>query len=205
MAWDANGGNAWAVITEGGPDEQDVTSFPNTTGEHMERDHDIKFHTNAMTVGCWAYLDVFASGAYLFSTSSTGDWAFRFWDTDTWRGYYSSTQETADGSNMPISEWHQLVMRHKDDATGAIETWQDATEVCSSSCNTNTGDVGVGALQMAIGATRTGGGPVTGRIHECWVANDALTDFEICSICRFGLDGQTPDRGDAACSTCVFE
>ncbi|OGL69480.1 hypothetical protein A3D60_04140 [Candidatus Uhrbacteria bacterium RIFCSPHIGHO2_02_FULL_47_29] len=40
-----------------------------------------------------------------------------------------------------------------------------------------------------------------GQIDECFVSNNALTNQQVCEICRFGLDGEESDRG-AQCGSC---
>ena len=43
---------------------------------------------------------------------------------------------------------------------------------------------------------------MNGLLDECALFNTALTDQQICEICRFGLNGQHADRG-AACGNCT--
>ena len=40
-----------------------------------------------------------------------------------------------------------------------------------------------------------------GQLDECFVANQAYTNQQVCEICRFGLDGEESDRG-AQCGSC---
>src|SRR3989344_898344 len=97
--------------------------------------------------------------------------------------------------SFPINTWKHIVTTI-DDLTDAVSLYLDG------SIN-NTGLQQGVALDTAV-FTLSGGyfaEDWEGQLDECFVANQAYTNQQVCEICRFGLDGEESDRG-ALCGSC---
>jgi hypothetical protein len=116
---------------------------------------------------------------------------------------YSSTAETIEADIFEAADgWVHFVGTHTDDANDYVEAFVDGEAHCSGECSVDVGPAS-SASKVSLGSDQIGGSLFDGQIYECFFFDRHMTPFEICEICRFGLDGQATDRS-AQCGACDY-
>jgi len=138
------------------------------------------------TFGCWvrptsdSVLRIIvkntATPGYLLSRGSTNDNYSCFIGDGT-----NQTTNMANGS-APIDEWHHAVCREND----ATNTQQGFVDGAVSGSSATQGGVAASTNTFALSNTTL---PHVGQLDECFVANKAVTNAQICRICSCGVDG----------------
>lgn len=154
---------------------------------------------SAYTAGCWVYAaDVFST--YIAAESGTfGGWRLQKGNNAPWVAHNSGASETS-GTTIAASTWYHIVSRWADDADDEIEPFTNGQQDCAGACTTSTTTPSQ-AAPLRVGNTPGGFNDWSGRLYECWYVAEALTDEEICQICRCGFRDQATDR-TSACGSC---
>jgi len=159
-----------------------------------------KYDGLEITYGCWATRATTNSDTLFYH--GTGGWDMRSQSSGRAQTYYSSTHELTDSGDFDETDgWVHIVMTHQDDANDYLELFVDGVADCSGSCSAD-----VGPASSAVDVTIGGQGSIdlfTGQLYECFMFDRYMTSYEICHICRFGLDAKAPDRA-VQCNTCDY-
>jgi hypothetical protein len=186
----------------GGPGNDDNATDFDGGDDHFSLSHDAKYIASDVTWGCWLDADEVVAGTDPFGKLSIA-WAIVFSNNNRVGLYFHDVSElSAPSGFMAAGGWYHIVGRHIDDANDYIELFIDAEPACSDPCNTYDGAAG-GSHSIGIGAQYTGNDAFDGQLYECWMMDRGLSDYEICEICRFGLDGTASDR-TAQCGACDY-
>lgn len=163
-----------------------------------------------ISVLCWARPNQTDAGRWIFShTNNQAGWALRlgpagvsstnaFFTIGPFQGGCAGTQTAITGTTtLANNTWaHLAATSDNTNLRLYVNGQSDATAV------PYTGGVCAGSDAFAIGAGAGGINAWAGRLDECALFSRALSAAEVCAICRYGIDGLTPDRG-AACGSCT--
>jgi hypothetical protein len=166
--------------------------------------HDVKYLAADTTIGCWANPDAVNEGNLFFNKGSS---TWKLLQTTSNRARFDIN---ANGENSPTNTfevtdgWVHVAGRHIDDANDYLEMFIDGEAACDGACNDSVGDpTGTNILGMGARKTSSTADEWDGQLYECWMMDRGLSDYEICEICRFGLDGAATDR-TAQCGACDY-
>ena len=169
------------------------------------------FISGSITYGCWSWKDIDnTNGYFLRATKSFGG------QTDGYllshlRWIYKSGCMIGNGTAyvsaysannaFPVNTWIHTICRFDDNAD-TIQPFING-ELSGISNTTNTMDNIGNNLNFTLSDVGTSTSNINGSMDECFVANQAYTNSQICEICRFGLDGEESDRG-SLCGSCSY-
>src|SRR3989338_5675522 len=100
-------------------------------------------------------------------------------------------------SSAPVDTWHHWGIAFNDIAKTVQMYFDGKTEGSALACPTGIGD---STRNFSISQSGTSQS-MDGQLDECFAANQAYTNQQVCEICRLGLDGEESDRG-AQCGSC---
>jgi len=186
-----------------------AASFSIANGEYLECSDatcggigKLDFNSN-LTLACWARrtsgggvrnifqkLSGSPSNGYRFQLLSGGQLQYGLYNA-------GSGCSTNGPSSAPVDTWHHWGIVFNDIARTVQMYFDGKTEGSAQACPTGIGDSPRNFSISQSGTSQS----MDGQLDECFVANQAYTNQQVCEICRFGLDGEESDRG-AQCGSC---
>ena len=186
-----------------------AASFSIANGEYLECSDatcggigKLDFNSN-LTMACWARrtsgggvrnifqkLSGSPSNGYRFQLLSGGQLQYGLYNA-------GSGCSTNGQSSAPVDTWHHWGIAFNDIAKTVQMYFDGKTEGSALACPTGIGD---STRNFSISQSGTSQS-MDGQLDECFAANQAYTNQQVCEICRFGLDGEESDRG-AQCGSC---
>ena len=177
---------AWASRTSPAGSNGMLASDHDGTNGYYNMAHDVQFRADDFTVGCWIVTDNKDQLVQYFGKSAT-DWEMSHLNGGAFSHLVGNGIENA-GTSPVNGTWYHEVMRFVKSGSTEIEIFTDGLPDCDGACNTDAGPLGDNK-SLGIGANEAGGQDLDGGLMECWYADRAMTDTEICEITLCGLDG----------------
>jgi hypothetical protein len=182
--------------TAGVPGGATAAVFPDGGALFTDDDDDVDFDNNETTMICFMYMDITASHwpkTWVNLVSSVGLSFYLRGDSQKGRLNFNGSGIDTTTWTYSASTWYMIAATYE--FPGNYYIYVDGVdEKNGSSAYDTDGNT----------ATATFGQDLLGKISSCmYFTGDALTQAEICSICRCGPDGTWTDRS-ANCNACTF-